>query len=70
MKEIILGAMKKCAMRYAKNIPRYINVWDEKLTMEQKAEEIANELRSMSYKIQKITPEEEGIFDITTLEGE
>jgi len=53
MKDILLNAFKSCAMRYCKNDPscfgRWEHLWDEKLTVEQKAEELARELNNQGY---------------------
>jgi hypothetical protein len=57
MKEILLNAFKACAMRYCKNdsscFGRWEHLWDERLTVEQKAEEIAKELESAGYVLLK-----------------
>lgn len=49
MKDIILEAMERCALNYAKGYPRWKHLWDEKLTIEQKAEQIAQYLDDNGY---------------------
>jgi hypothetical protein len=53
MKDIILKAMENCALRYAKGFPRWKNLWDEKLTVQQKSIEISDELESLGYVLLK-----------------
>jgi len=57
--QIILLAITNCALRYCKNIPRGINLWDERLTYNQKADEIANELEMLGYRLLKTIPFED-----------
>ena len=54
MDKIILQAMENCALRYAKGFPRWFNLWDEKLTVEQKALEISKELQSLGYELKRV----------------
>ena len=51
MGKIILQAMKNCALIYSKGFQRWEHLWDESLTVEQKAKDISDELARMGYKI-------------------
>lgn len=53
MKDILLKAFNSASLRYAKGIQRGINMWDERLTLEQKAESLSWELADLGYKIVK-----------------
>jgi hypothetical protein len=53
MKDIILQAMENCALRYAKGFPRWRHLWDEKVCLKLKAEDIAKELESTGYVLLK-----------------
>jgi len=53
MDKIILQAMNNCSQKYAKGILRYFNLWDNKRTLEQKAFDIAEELKAGAYEIVK-----------------
>ncbi len=49
MTNIIQKAMNECALRYSKGMPRWAHLWDEKLTIEQKANQIDDWLRDNGY---------------------
>ena len=53
MEEIIKQIIKTCALRYSKGFPRWIHQWDERLSMDQKAKEIAEEMERQGYIIIK-----------------
>jgi len=57
--QIILLAITNCALRYCRNIPRGINLWDERLTYQQKSVEIAEEIERLGYRLLKTIPFEE-----------
>ena len=72
MKEVILKAMEACALRYAKGFPRWRNQWDERLTISQKAVEIAQELEEEGWaliKRESVTIIEPTLF-LENLDGE
>ena len=53
MKDILLTALNNCAKRYSKGFPRWEHLWDEKLSIDQKATELAKELESTGYVLLK-----------------
>ena len=53
MEEIIKQIMNDCALRYAKGFRRWMHLWDDQLTLPQKATEIARELELQGYLIIK-----------------
>lgn len=56
MNEIILQAMKNCAKKYAKGIPRYEHLWQDLTPIPQQADQVAGELEAMDYRLLKIIP--------------
>ena len=49
MEEIMIEIMESCALRHAKGYPRWMNLWEEQLSLRQKAFQIAQELEDQGY---------------------
>ncbi len=49
MEEIIMSVLESCALKHAKGFPRWMNLWDEQLSLKQKAFSIAQELEDQGY---------------------
>jgi len=49
MEEIMVGIMESCALKHAKGFPRWMHLWDEQLTLKQKAFQIAQALEDEGY---------------------
>lgn len=68
MKEALLRATNNCALRYAKGHPRWVHLWDEMLTVNQKVEQIVDELTAMGYVL--VTPVDSATVFNDNSEGE
>ena len=53
MENIIQQAIFYCSLVYVNGNENLLYVWDDSLTMEQKAKDIAGMLQSMGYKLRK-----------------
>jgi len=53
MKEIILQAMRNCALKHTRGIERYANLWGEQKTYAQMSEDMAKDLEENGYLIIK-----------------
>ncbi len=64
--------MNNCSLRYAKGFTRWMHLWDEKLTVKQKAIDISKELRDMGYKLLRAsdTQEEQEEVFLGSINGE
>ena len=65
MKEIIQKAMEQASLRYAKDIPRFMHLWDESRSIEQKAFDISEQLAEMGYELRRNPAKEKVINELS-----
>ena len=53
MEEIMVEIMESCALKYAKGFPRWMNLWEDQLSLKQKAFDIAQALEDAGYLLVK-----------------